>query len=91
MGLDARNPEFSVACEQQRHRPACVSTHSDQLPCFHSQKFKVFKLLASKSFVFYLVYAHEQTDFSLKCYCKCSVDLPHSAVGWYAVCGCGIS
>ena len=25
------------------------------------------------------------------CYCKCSVTLPHGAVGWYAVCDCGIS
>ena len=25
------------------------------------------------------------------CYCKCSVALPHSAVGWPAVCDCGIS
>ena len=23
--------------------------------------------------------------------CKCSVDLPHGAVGWSAVCDCGIS
>ena len=25
------------------------------------------------------------------CYCKCSVILPHSAVGWSVVCDCGIS
>ena len=25
------------------------------------------------------------------CYCKCSVNLPHRAVGWSAVCDCGIS
>ena len=25
------------------------------------------------------------------CYCKCSVALPHGAVGWSAVCDCGIS
>ena len=25
------------------------------------------------------------------CYYKCSVALPHGAVGWSAVCGCGIS
>ena len=24
-------------------------------------------------------------------YCKCPVALPHSAVGWSAVCNCGIS
>ena len=24
-------------------------------------------------------------------YCKCSVALPHCAVGWSAVCDCGIS
>ena len=24
-------------------------------------------------------------------YCKCSVALPHDAVGWSAVCDCGIS
>ena len=27
----------------------------------------------------------------MSCYCKCSVTLPHSAVGWSAVCDCGIS
>ena len=25
------------------------------------------------------------------CYCKCSVTLPHRAVGWSALCDCGIS
>ena len=25
------------------------------------------------------------------CYCKCYVALPHVAVGWSAVCDCGIS
>ena len=25
------------------------------------------------------------------CYCKCSVALPHSVVGWSSVCDCGIS
>ena len=25
------------------------------------------------------------------CYCKCSLTLPHDAVGWFAVCKCGIS
>ena len=25
------------------------------------------------------------------CYCKCSVALPHGAVGWSAMCDCGIS
>ena len=25
------------------------------------------------------------------CYCKCSVALPHGAVGWLALCDCGIS
>ena len=27
----------------------------------------------------------------MSCYCKCSVTLPHGAVGWSAVCVCGIS
>ena len=27
----------------------------------------------------------------MSCYCKCSVTLPHDAVGWSAVCACGIS
>ena len=27
----------------------------------------------------------------MSCCCKCSVALPHSAVGWSAVCDCGIS
>ena len=26
----------------------------------------------------------------LSCYCKCSVPFPHGAVGWSAVCDCGI-
>ena len=25
------------------------------------------------------------------CYCKCFVTLPHGAMGWFAVCDCGIS
>ena len=25
------------------------------------------------------------------CYCNCSMALPHGAVGWSAVCDCGIS
>ena len=29
LGLVMRNPDF-VACEQQRHRPACTSVQSDQ-------------------------------------------------------------
>ena len=27
----------------------------------------------------------------MSCYCKCSLTLPHGAVGWCAVCDCGIS
>ena len=27
----------------------------------------------------------------MSCYCRCSVTLPRSAVGWSAVCDCGIS
>ena len=26
----------------------------------------------------------------MSCYCKCVVTLPHGAVGWSAVCDCGI-
>ena len=29
--------------------------------------------------------------FWMSFYCKCPVALPHGAVGWSAVCGCGIS
>ena len=29
--------------------------------------------------------------FWMACHCKCYVALPHSAVGWSAVCDCGIS
>ena len=29
--------------------------------------------------------------FLLSCYCKYVVALPHSAMGWSAVCDCGIS
>ena len=29
--------------------------------------------------------------FRKSCYCKCSVALPRGAVGWSAVCDCGIS
>ena len=29
--------------------------------------------------------------FWVSCYCKCPVALPHGAVGWSAVCDCGIS
>ena len=27
----------------------------------------------------------------MSCYCKCPMALPHGAVGWSAVCDCGIS
>ena len=27
----------------------------------------------------------------ISCYCRCSVALPHVAVGWSALCDCGIS
>ena len=27
----------------------------------------------------------------MSCYCKYSVAIPHGAMGWYAVCDCGIS
>ena len=29
--------------------------------------------------------------FLMSCDCKCSVALPHGAVGWSAVCDCGTS
>ena len=29
--------------------------------------------------------------FRMFCYCKCSVTLPHGAVGWSVVCECGLS
>ena len=29
--------------------------------------------------------------FLMSCYCKCSVAFPHGAVGWSAICDCGIS
>ena len=29
--------------------------------------------------------------FCMSCYCKCSVALPHGAMGWPAVCDCDIS
>ena len=29
--------------------------------------------------------------FRISCYCKCPVSLPLGAVGWSAVCDCGIS
>ena len=29
--------------------------------------------------------------FQMSCYCKCPVPLPHDAVGWSAVCDCGIA
>ena len=31
------------------------------------------------------------TVLRMSCYCKCSVTLPHGAVGWSAVYDCGIS
>ena len=49
----------------------------------------------------FLFYNHLEEDERAGCfafivlrmsfYCKCSVNLPHSAVGWSAVCDCGIS
>ena len=29
--------------------------------------------------------------FRVSCYCKCFVAVPHDAVGWSAVCDCGMS
>ena len=29
--------------------------------------------------------------FQMSCYCRISVALPHGALGWSAVCDCGIS
>ena len=29
--------------------------------------------------------------FCMYCYCKCSVVLPHGAMGWSAMCDCGDS
>ena len=34
-------------------------------------------------------YTYTLTAFMLPCYCSCSVDLPHGAMGWSAVCHCG--
>ena len=33
MGVGARRPDY-VACDQQRHRPACAPKQSDQHLCF---------------------------------------------------------
>ena len=31
------------------------------------------------------------TVLRMSCYCKCSDAIPHSDIGWSAVCDCGIS
>ena len=52
-------------------------------------------------FVYFLVFHHLEEEeragcfafnvLMMSCYCKCSVTLLHGAVGWSAVCDCGIS
>ena len=29
--------------------------------------------------------------FLMSCYCKCPITFPHGAMGWSAICDCGIS
>ena len=40
-----------------------------------------------------IIFAEEERDgcFTLCCGCLCGVSLPHGAMGWSAVCDCGIS
>ena len=47
-------------------------------------------------FVFFLVsiiLMRKRVPVALRmfCYCKCSVAFPHGAMGWSAVCDCGVS
>ena len=59
----------------------------------------VFVLLCIILFPFWFCNHLEETEkagcfaiivLQMSCYCKCSVALPHGAVGWSAVCDCGI-
>ena len=64
------------------------------------------KVLCSSLFCYALLFVHSSFAIILKeekaiffasivlqmfCYYKCSVAHPHGAVGWSAVCACGIS
>ena len=61
----------------------------------------MFILLCITCFPFYFCNRFEEEEkeagcfaiivLQMNCYCKCFVTLPHGAVGWSAVCDCGIS
>ena len=40
---------------------------------------------------FSIILTRKRDLVALSCYCKCSVALPYGAMGWSAVCDCGIS
>ena len=48
-------------------------------------------LCVLSSFAIILAVCFAFIVLGMSCYCKCSVTLPHSAMGWSALCDCGIS
>ena len=61
-----------------------VSLFCYALLCIHSSFAIILKRKRKPVALFFIA-------LQMSCYCKCSVALPHSAVGWSAVCDCGIS
>ena len=53
------------------------------LLCVHSSFAIILKRKSELCFAFIVL--------RMSCYCKCSVAIPRGAVGWSAVCDCGIS
>ena len=72
---------------QKNGKVVCVTTPTADLVCFTLCPFSFAIILARKSgpscFAFII--------FWMSCCCKVPVALPHSVVGWSAVCVCGIS
>ena len=61
-------------------RVLCLSLFCYALFCVHSS----FAIILKRKRKLYIV-------LQMYCYYKCSVALPHGAMGWSAVCDCGIS
>ena len=63
--------------------------------CWFLFCFGMHYVLSFCSFAIILTRKRELVDllllsFWMSCFCKCQVALPHGAMGWSAVCDCGI-
>ena len=62
----------------------CLSLFCYALLCDHSSCAIILK--SKRKLVVFAIIV-----LQMYCYCKCSVALPHGAMGWSAVCDCRIS